>query len=160
MSKLLTIINKLLEILVVFNIAAMTCLIFLNVVLRYGFNSGLTVTEELSRFMFVWLSFLGAVLALENDEHVTVNFLVKKLPMAIHAYLSVITDAVLLICCSMLLWGCVTLTLQNMSNYSPITGIPTGVNFLAATIMSIMFVVVLLIRLLVKTVAICKGDIQ
>ena len=43
---------KLLELLIVVLLAAMVVMVFGNVVLRYGFNSGITVSEELSR----WLS--------------------------------------------------------------------------------------------------------
>ncbi|NDY93052.1 TRAP transporter small permease, partial [Ideonella livida] len=41
-------------------LAVMVVLVFGNVVLRYAFNSGITVSEELSRWAFVWLTFLGA----------------------------------------------------------------------------------------------------
>ena len=36
----------------------------LEVVLRYGFGSGIDISEELSRFFFVWLIFLGAIVAM------------------------------------------------------------------------------------------------
>ena len=47
-------------------LAVMVVLVFGNVVLRYGFNSGITVSEELSRWLFVWMTFLGAVVALQR----------------------------------------------------------------------------------------------
>lgn len=37
----------------------MVVLVFTNVVLRYALNSGIAVSEELSRWLFVWLTFLG-----------------------------------------------------------------------------------------------------
>ena len=43
-------------------LAVMVVLVFGNVVLRYAFNSGITVSEELSRWLFVWLTFLGSYL--------------------------------------------------------------------------------------------------
>ncbi len=47
----------------------MVVLVFGNVVLRYAFNSGITVSEELSRWLFVWLTFVGAVVALRDHAH-------------------------------------------------------------------------------------------
>ncbi|WP_437125406.1 TRAP transporter small permease subunit, partial [Geobacillus thermoleovorans] len=41
-------------------LAFMCILVFGNVVLRYGFNSGITWSEEMSRFLFIWMSFFGA----------------------------------------------------------------------------------------------------
>ena len=41
-------------------LAIMVVLVFGNVVLRYTVNSGITASEELSRWLFVWLTFMGA----------------------------------------------------------------------------------------------------
>ena len=49
--------ERLLRWLMVIIIASMALLVFLNVVLRYGFNSNLTITEEMGRYLFVWLTF-------------------------------------------------------------------------------------------------------
>ena len=53
--------KKLLEICVAVMLAVMSFLVFLNVVLRYSFNTSFTMTEELSRFLFIWVIFLGVV---------------------------------------------------------------------------------------------------
>ncbi|WP_024717743.1 TRAP transporter small permease, partial [Pseudomonas putida] len=55
-----------LKTLVVGCLVGITCLIFTNVVLRYGFNSGLFFSEEISRLAFVWLVFAGAQLMLHE----------------------------------------------------------------------------------------------
>ncbi|NDY93911.1 TRAP transporter small permease, partial [Ideonella livida] len=57
-DKLLTRGAWLIEQLMVGLLAVMVVLVFGNVVLRYAFNSGITVSEELSRWAFVWLTFL------------------------------------------------------------------------------------------------------
>lgn len=54
-------------------LSAMSILVFLNVVLRHGFNSSINVTEEVSRYMFVWLAFLGNDLAFNENRHVNVG---------------------------------------------------------------------------------------
>jgi TRAP-type C4-dicarboxylate transport system permease small subunit len=60
-------------------LALMVVLVFGNVLMRYGFNSGFTVSEELSRWLFVWLTFLGAVVALRDNAHLGTDMLVSKL---------------------------------------------------------------------------------
>lgn len=60
-------------------LAVMVVLVFGNVVLRYVFNSGITVSEELSRWLFVWLTFLGSVYALRNQQHLGTDILVSRL---------------------------------------------------------------------------------
>lgn len=156
----LTKINKGLEALVVANLAIMTAMVFLNVILRYGFNSGITMTEELSRVLFVWLTFIGAVLAFSHDEHVSVNFLVQKLPNRFLALWSLITDGILFLLASALVVGCYQLTVQNWSNLMPITGIPRGINYLAGLIMAVMFMVMIASRFMIISGAIKLGDIK
>ena len=60
-------------------LALMVVLVFTNVVLRYAFNSGITVSEELSRWLFVWLTFLGAIVALHEGAHLGTDTLVSRL---------------------------------------------------------------------------------
>ena len=61
-------------------LALMVVMVFGNVVLRYGFNSGITISEELSRWLFVWMTFLGAVVALRSHAHLGTDMLVSRLP--------------------------------------------------------------------------------
>nr|WP_157398401.1 MULTISPECIES: TRAP transporter small permease [Ramlibacter] len=62
-------------------LALMVVMVFGNVVLRYGFNSGITVSEELSRWLFVWMTFLGSVVALRHHGHLGTDTLVSRLPV-------------------------------------------------------------------------------
>jgi len=71
---------RLLEYVIAALLAVMVVLVFGNVVLRYAFNSGITVSEELSRWLFVWLIFLGAIVAMKDHSHLGVDSLVSRLP--------------------------------------------------------------------------------
>ena len=73
---------RLFSFLMVAALALMVVMVFGNVVLRYGFNSGITVSEELSRWLFVWMTFLGAVVALRAHGHLGTDSLVSRLPVA------------------------------------------------------------------------------
>jgi TRAP-type C4-dicarboxylate transport system permease small subunit len=73
---------KVLALLMVFSLALMVVMVFGNVVMRYGFNSGLTLSEELSRWLFVWMTFLGAVVALNERGHLGTDSLIARLPVA------------------------------------------------------------------------------
>ncbi len=81
MSRLVDAYFALLKLLIALLLAAMVVLVFGNVVLRYGFNSGITLSEEVSRWMFVWLTFLGAIVALREHGHLGVDSLVRRLPL-------------------------------------------------------------------------------
>ena len=61
-------------------LALMVLLVFANVVLRYAFNSGISMSEELSRWLFVWVTFLGAAVALKEHRHLGTDFIINRLP--------------------------------------------------------------------------------
>ena len=70
---------RLLEALLALCLALMVLLVFGNVVLRYAFNSGISVSEELSRWLFVWLTFIGAVVEIHERGHLGSDMLVARL---------------------------------------------------------------------------------
>ena len=72
-------ITRALELTIVACLAAMALLVFGNVVLRYGFNSGIAVSEELSRWLFLWLIFLGASIAVHEQGHMGSDMVMEKL---------------------------------------------------------------------------------
>nr|POR07572.1 hypothetical protein BOH68_05280 [Cobetia sp. MM1IDA2H-1] len=129
-------------------LVAMIVLVFVNVVLRYGFNSGISISVELSRFLFVWVTFMGAVTALIRQEHLSVNTFADKLPAAMRAGLDRLVTLAMLGCCLMLLKGSYAQTVLNWSNLSPISGIPVGVFYLAGLMAGVLMSLILLWRLL------------
>lgn len=60
-------------------LALMVVLVFGNVFMRYALNSGITLSEELSRWLFVWTIFMGAIVALKEHGHLGTDMLVGKL---------------------------------------------------------------------------------
>src|SRR5659263_249407 len=64
---------KLLEFLVVVCMVAMVVMVFGNVVLRYGFNSGIDISDEMSRYCFIWLTYIGAMVAMREKGHLGVD---------------------------------------------------------------------------------------
>ena len=83
---------KAVEAVIALLLAAMVVRVFGNVVLRYGFNSGITISEELSRWFFVWMTFLGAIVGVKEHGHLGTDMLVGRLgPIGTHGSLSVPT---------------------------------------------------------------------
>lgn len=96
---------RLLSWLMVGALAVMVVLVFGNVVLRYGFNSGVTVSEELSRWLFVWMTFLGAVIALNEGTHLGTDTLVSRIPVAGQKACFVVGHLLMLFICWLILKG-------------------------------------------------------
>lgn len=139
--------ERLLRWIMVLIIAAMTILVFLNVVLRYGFNSNLTMTEEIGRYLFVWLTFLGAISAFVRGRHVRVDTFLNRLPPMLKRLVSIAGNVGMLACCIMIAVGCWRLTLLNTANYLPVSGIPASVLYFSGIPFSVCVGIALLVRL-------------
>lgn len=110
-------------------LTVMVVLVFSNVVLRYAFNSGIAVSEELSRWLLVWLTFLGAIVALRQHAHLGVDTLVRALPPA-GRKICFVTSYVLMLYADWLLtlgsWKQARLTFGDVA---PASGISVGLFF-------------------------------
>jgi TRAP-type C4-dicarboxylate transport system permease small subunit len=129
-------IGKVIELSLVLLLAGMAAMIFLNVILRYGFNSGLVISEEMSRFFFVWLSFIGAVLAFAENGHLGVETMVRLFGRRGRVICMALTNALILFCVVILFWGTWLQAPINATMRSPVAGMPLayvfGVTFFTA----------------------------
>jgi TRAP-type transport system small permease protein len=107
-------------------LAVMVVLVFGNVVLRYGFNSGITVSEELSRWLFVWMIFLGAIVALRRRAHLGMDSLVERLPVAGRKACFALSHVLMLFCVWLFLKGSWQQTVINIDVHAPATGLSSG----------------------------------
>lgn len=113
---------RVLEFAMVTCLAAMVVMVFGNVVLRYAFDSGIAVSEELSRYLFVWLTFVGAVVVARENAHMGVETLVARFGERGRAICMGLSDALVLMCCMMFFWGTWKQAPLNWTNSAPITG--------------------------------------
>jgi TRAP-type C4-dicarboxylate transport system permease small subunit len=118
---------RLLEMLMVAALAIMVVLVFGNVVLRYGFNSGITVSEEMSRWLFVWLTFLGAIVAIREHGHLGTDMLVGRLGVTGKKVFHVIAHVLMLYTTWLLFSGSLAQTKINLDVEAPVTGLSMGI---------------------------------
>ena len=119
-------------------LAVMVVLVFGNVVLRYGFNSGIAVSEELSRYLFIWLTFLGAIVAVHEHEHLGVDTLVKLLPRGGKVFCVVASELLMLFAVVLLFWGSWKQTLINLDTRSPVSQVPLALIYIAGLVASVL----------------------
>ncbi len=94
-------------------LGCMVLLVFGNIVLRYGFNYGIIFSEEVSRFLFVWIVFLGSVLMLRDNGHLGMHTVTTMLPLAGKKACKFISDVTVLACYVMLSIGTSVLQLNH-----------------------------------------------
>lgn len=132
MKKLTNWYFKVLELVIVLCLAAMCLMVFGNVILRHFFNSGVNIAEELSRFLFIWLTFLGAIVAMREGGHLGVDILVSRLSGRPLFFAVLLGQLLVLACCGVLLWGLLMQHELNVANVGLVTGISMSIVYSAA----------------------------
>ena len=120
---------RVLKVVVALCLAAMVVLVFTNVVLRYAFNSGIATSEELSRWLLVWLTFLGAIVALRQHAHLGVDTLVRALPRRGKLLCFVMSYALMLYADGLLTIGSWKQAVLTFHDSAPASGISVGLFF-------------------------------
>ncbi|CAN1499079.1 DctM TRAP-type C4-dicarboxylate transport system, small permease component [Rhabdaerophilaceae bacterium] len=120
------------ENLLIVGLVAMVMLVFGNVVLRYGFNSGIIQAEELSRVIFVWLTFGGAFLVARQGGHLGMTAFVGALGPSGRKLCRGLSQVLSIVCLGLVLLGSWRQIVINIDNFAPITGIPLATTFMAA----------------------------
>ena len=115
-------------------LAAMVVLVFGNVVLRYGFNSGIAVSEELSRWLFVWMVFLGAIIGMKEHAHLGVDSLVKVLPPLGRKVCYGLSHLLMLYAAALLTEGSWKQTVLNSDTVAPASGLSVGLFYAAGIV--------------------------
>lgn len=110
-----------LELLLAMLLLAMVVMVFGNVVLRYAFNSGITVSEELSRYCFVWLTFLGAIVAMRDNAHLGMSNLLERMPRGGKLACAALSQVLIVSCCVLMVWGTAGQHQVNATSYAPVT---------------------------------------
>lgn len=126
MNRWLSHAERLVEWLMGIALAIMVVLIFGNVVLRYAFNTGIAWSEEISRLMFVWMIFLGAILALRQHAHIGVDMLQSKLPPGARRACAVISHLLMIYGLWLFTQGSWNQTIIGLNTYSTVLGYPTA----------------------------------
>lgn len=137
MGNLIKKVNSLLHGMIAVCLSCMTIFVFANVILRYFFNSGLTWAEEASRYLFIWLIFLGAIVAYRENVHLGVDTLVQKLSITGRKRLFVINNILLLVTMGLCVDGTWKLTMLTVDQVSASMRLPLAWVYVSGFIASL-----------------------
>ena len=120
-------------------LGVMALSVFVNVVLRYGFGSGVAASEELSRLLFVWMVFIGATAAYPMGEHMAFTSLIGLLrprPAAM-ATASTLIRLLVVLGCALVGWGAWQQVVVGMDSTSVVLHYPVALLPLPALLCAI-----------------------
>jgi len=136
-DRVLRVYCKALEFVIAGCLAVMVVLVFGNVVLRYAFNSGIAVSEELSRWLFVWLTFLGGTVALREHGHLGTEVLVGRLGTTGKKACLVAGYALMFMVCWLLFRGSLEQTRINWDVSAPSSGASMAIFYAVGLVFSV-----------------------
>jgi TRAP-type C4-dicarboxylate transport system permease small subunit len=128
-------------------LALMVILVFGNVVMRYALNSGITVSEEVSRWLFVWMTFLGAIVALKEHGHLGTDMLTSRLGFAGKKVCAVVAQVLMLYATWLLFAGSLAQARINWDVEAPVTGASVAIFYGSGIVFAVSSAVLLLMQL-------------
>lgn len=146
MNRISKFVDKLINLILGVSLIAIVILVFCNVVLRYIFDSGLIWGPELSRYIFIWMTFVGAIAALKHNEHLAVNMVIKRLPERIKKIVIILGNLIMLGVLYIVITGSWKMTVINKASSSPATGLPLSVIYVSGIVLGVSMVIIILIN--------------
>lgn len=118
----------------VVTLAAYVIILFIQVVLRYAFNSSIFWSEEIVRYGLVWNVMLGAALITLKSGHIRIDILEGLLPPGLRHHLTTAIHLVSLLFVGLLFYYGVLFLRRTATQLSPATGLPMGVAYGAISV--------------------------
>ncbi|MBD8014616.1 TRAP transporter small permease [Planococcus wigleyi] len=137
-SKSIRALNKGTENFTMILLVIMVLLVFFQIVSRAMFSTSFSWTNELARYMMVWLAFLGGGIAFQHNAHIGIEAIVERFSVRWQKFIQL---AVMVICISFFIILIVTgleFTTSSMTQSSPALNIPMGLVYLALPISGIL----------------------
>lgn len=132
------------ELFMVVALAGMVVAVFVNVVLRYVFNTSIVSYEEISRLLFVWLVAVGSIVAAYECSHLGFDMVTSRVSPSVRRALFWLTQLLVVACMVMLLWGSWAQVQAGLSSYSTVMGYPLALGAAATLVLAVGMLVVAL----------------
>ncbi|WHH59367.1 TRAP transporter small permease [Petroclostridium sp. X23] len=120
-------------------LSAMVVVVFMNVIFRYFLNASIAWTEEVSRFMFIWLVFLGANLAYIKDEHLGLDVLINAVPKPVAKLIQIVADILVLYGIFLVIKGGYNIMMSSWDWKSPAIALPYAYVYMIVPISGTVF---------------------
>jgi TRAP-type transport system small permease protein len=135
------------ELFLVLTLAGMVIAVFVNVVLRYGFGTGIVFYEELSRLLFVWLVCVGAVLATADDQHLGFEMLTARLHGPAYAACLWLARIAIAFGLALVVKGSWEQVGAGMNSFSTVMGYPLALAAASTLVMALAMLVLLALEI-------------
>jgi len=151
--------DKFEEYTLVFILILMVILVFVQIIMRYVFHNSLYWSEELSRYLFLWLIWIGTSFALRERRHISLKIFANIFSKKVQTYIEFFSLLIWFVFCFLMAYKGIELVLILFyrGQTSPALGIPMAYVYLSMPIgFTLMFV--RLIREIAKAYTLLKDS--
>jgi TRAP-type transport system small permease protein len=106
LNRAVDLVSAVVRVTILLQASAIFVIIIVTVITRYGFNYVLSWSEEVPRYLLIWISFLGAAVCVDLRDHIAFDYLYKRFPDRVRAAVQfLINGGIFGFGCIMLLYG-------------------------------------------------------
>ncbi|MFC2949703.1 TRAP transporter small permease [Virgibacillus sediminis] len=127
MGKILHAVNKGTEMITMSLLFAMVLLVFVQVCTRLLLDSSFSWTDELARYMFIWVVFLGGGIAFQHGAHISIEAVKERLPIHLQRWMRALVAVLSIVFFLLLIGTGIQLISSSMNQTSPALTLPMGV---------------------------------
>jgi len=108
-------------------LSVFTVILFIQVVMRYVFNNSLSWSEELARYLFIWLVFIGISYGAKQMKHLKIDVFLNVFPKKVRPYIIILADVIVLVFAGIVVYSAYVIVMQyvKLGSSSPAMKIPT-----------------------------------
>lgn len=135
----------------------MTAVIFAQVISRTFLGTPLSWSEELGRYLFVWLCFIGASIALYRGAHLGIDTIVQAVPEKVRNFMILSTYALVLLLLYVMLNEGMTLVAKTAMQKSAAMRIPMSYAYAAIPVSAVLMIFHTIVKIINTGLQIVKG---
>ena len=140
MGKIISLINKLTRLVIIAIMGAMVVAVFLQVLFRFLLDQPLAWTEELARYLLVWLTFIGSAYAMSIKAHIGLEFVQKLLPPTANKIVLALSALLSVLFFLFMVYQGYEMAMKSMTQTSPSLLLPMGVVYMVIPISGVLLI--------------------
>lgn len=139
--------DKIIARIIVLFFIVMSGTVFIQIIFRYFLHQPIYWSEELPRVMLIWLTFLGAGLAMKNRSHLGITLLTSRLNIRAQIFVQIVAHFIMITFLVILAVGGVDVAMLTMPNRSAALQMPTGLVYLAIPVGSLIMILHIIVEI-------------
>lgn len=135
-------------------------IVVIEVGLRYLFSSSLIFTEELARYLMVWIVFLGSAIAVRDGAHIRISMLLNRMPSNVQKWVTIVAEVLTLVFLSVVVVEGVRILPKQLTQIPVTFDVPLFYFYLAIPVGSLLMMIFILPRLWQGLRSGADGDLE